>query len=272
MVDEGGSASIGGAGPASAGSPDSGSTGGSAMMSGGTTGTSADPGCNLCGGQSCAIQGGCSKEEACKFMGCGGPTVDEDGCKRLSCSNDSDCGADERCASVTVLGDGYARCFLSSNGMCQCEATAAGPNYTKRCNPIAISGQRGQWKTLRVREWKYQSTNDLTEWVFSANSGVVVSTYSVHGSTTLPPPASQDTKPAPPDDVWINGVADGAAVRASLSDATPCAPIADYDLDVVLQLDTGTLEKRVSGCVMDPFGPFQGNLVGLMPLLERFRN
>ena len=205
-------------------------------------------------------------------MGCGGPLVDEDGCSRPLCANDSGCGADERCASVTVNGDGYAECSLLADGKCLCAATAAGPGYKKICNPIAISGQRGQWTTLRVREWNYQVTNDLTEWVFSADGGVVVSTYSVHGSTTLPPPSRQDTKQAMPiDDAWINGVADSAALRVELADASPCAQPEDYDLDVALELDSGALEKRVSGCATEDRLPFGGPL-GLMRLLEKYRN
>ncbi len=265
-IDEGGAANVGSAGGPSNGGSDS------QMTGGGTAGTGAEPGtpvnCSLCGGHSCAIQGGCSKEEACKFIGCGGPSVDEDGCKRPTCVNDSGCDADARCASVVLLGDGYAACRLT-NGACQCEATAAGPMYNKICNPIAISGQRGQWTTLRVREWNYEAVTDLTEWVFSADGGVVVSTYSVHGSTTLPAPSNQETKIG--DEYGVDGVADSADLRAELSDATPCAPVEDYDLDVVLQLDTGTLEKRMSGCVKDPGRPFQENL-GLMPLLEKYRN
>jgi hypothetical protein len=139
----------------------------------------------------------------------------------------------------------------------------------KVCSPTALSGQRGAWLSLRVQEWSYLAENDLTEWVFRPDGSVEVSTYAVHGSPTLPAPSSQITVQAYPNEVDIEGLVD-SPLRAELADPTPCAVVEDYDLDVVLELEGATLEKRVSGCTDDYW--LLRTFNQLQALLERYRN
>jgi len=98
---------------------------------------------------------------------------------------------------------------------------------------------------MRVQEWNYLAENDLTQWTFRPDGSVEVATYAVHGSPTLPAPSSQRTAQAD-----IEYLVD-SPLRAELADPTPCAVVEDYDLDVVLELEGATLEKRVSGCTDD---------------------
>lgn len=69
--------------------------------------------------------------------------------------------------------------------------------------------------------------------------------------------------------VEIDSLVD-SPLRAELADATPCAVVEDYDLDVVLELDGATLEKRVSGCTDDYW--LLRTFSNLRALLERYRN
>jgi hypothetical protein len=137
----------------------------------------------------------------------------------------------------------------------------------KICSPIASSGQRGAWLSLRVQEWSYLAENDLTEWIFRPDGSVEVSTYAVHGSPTLPAPSSQRTEQAAT--VEVEALV-GSPLRAELADPTPCAVVEDYDLDVSLELDGATLEKRVSGCT-DEYELLR-SFSQLRSLLESFRN
>ncbi len=269
-VDEGGAPNFG-----SAGSPDNAGGGGASTTSGGNGETSGTPVmCEQCGDRPCFLWGTCSKEAACETRHCGGLAVDENGCQRPDCDDDSSCADDARCVSgpIEVIDQGNnapTRCSMLQ-GECVCYFYTVNA-YVKACAPTATFGQRGNWTALRVREWDYQPGDNLTEWLFSSDGSVQVSIYVDNGGNAPPVLVSQETR-LPAHQLGagdeIDGLASGAALRLELADATPCAAVADYDLDVVLEMDTGKLQKQVAGCAMEQREPF--SLLSI--LMARYRN
>ncbi|MCB9584536.1 MAG: hypothetical protein H6718_04030 [Polyangiaceae bacterium] len=89
-----------------------------------------DPQPELCSLSTCELpltnySSVCSLEDTKIQWRCGESDLDENCCKRATCSSNEDCGAEEHCDSVST----YAarNCFFNESGTCGCEGTLGGP-------------------------------------------------------------------------------------------------------------------------------------------------
>jgi hypothetical protein len=200
----------------------------------------------------------CSREDTCKALGCGSLEFDENGCKRLDCTSDSDCPNTERCVYVTCRNSGS--CAYVHDGTCQCAGPAS--CLTGRvCNLTSAVGPRGDWTALEFISASGPCPTPggcTSTWRLTPDGNVAISKEGTPSTATMDAVALDS----------LRAIIDGPELRRDLRDGFTCdQPPTDINWQVKLELATETLQRDATGCLTT--GP-DGNIA--RQAFDYFRN
>jgi hypothetical protein len=180
-------------------------------------------------------------------------SVDEDACLRPECASDDDCASNERCTPLPE--SAFAEC-LPSTDPCLCPSL---PPYSVMCSPTLLVGPRGEWSSLTVTETQFTA---VTERIFHPDGSIEINMNDpFDGSSSM-----MTAELSEQDLLELEKLSNGPDLRPLLSDPEPCEPSEDYELNVVLELDTTTLQKNVTACP----APGEAVIDGLRDLARRY--
>jgi hypothetical protein len=197
-----------------------------------------------CGTSVCGAPGSCSLGAACDLLGCGSASIDHDACRRAECVSDLDCAAGERCTAVYWLSRGD--CAITEEGCTCMEGLSVSPLNV--CSPSTLVGPSGEWSSLTLTETQFTL---VTERTFRPDG-----TVEINQSDSFDDSSSMTTAMLDETDLTdLIFIVNGADLRPVLSDTVLCGTTEDYELLISLELDTGTLERDLAGCLYPPNSP-----------------
>jgi hypothetical protein len=203
----------------------------------------------------------CLTPSFCDAVGCGGAEFDENGCRRLPCASDAECGADERCTLTVVQ---PMPCTPANGSACECAPTAPGiGNMGSFSNSVASVGQRGAWTQLEVQRVDgFSSCPTIpcaSNWRIGADGGVMASRQGQPVTSAL---SVEDLD-------RLRLIADGPELRTALRDGITCGPSStETNITIRLEFGSETLERVATGCVTS--GPTGNVFERLYKLVERY--